>query len=382
MKKVAYYIGGLNRGGTEVLILDVCRQAERMPFDLVIVYRSEGNLSDAFRSTNVPMYKIARKRSAIGYLWAMRKWVLKEHIDILHAQTSLNTILACIFTLFTSAKVVKTNHGFDFADTNLFYRWLVCSRCSRILNVSDYVKQYYLRKWHIKKTDKWGVVYNGIDFGKIESAVKSEELRVNSKIKLAMVGNFVNVRSQIVIARAIARLDAMRLEPKALDAAHLAIPEFDFYFIGTRVEQEAALYDDCVKYCEEHQLSNVHFLGSRGDVPSILKSIDGFVYSSARDTFGIAVLEAIVAGLPIVVNDWPVIQEVCNLGLNDNNRAIRFFETENVEDCARKISELLKDIKNNHSALEADCQLAAEAAKEKYSIQNHINNLNLVYQTL
>ena len=198
-----------------------------------------------------------------------------------------------------------------------------------------------------------------------------------------MVGNFVSVRSQIIIVKSIHRLQQMKADPIPHDPSPIThqIP-FDFYFIGRRDDKESWRYDECVKYCEDNHLTNVHFLGSRGDVPSLLHSMDGFVYSTAHDTFGIAVIEAIAAGLPVLVNDWPVMTEVCNLDLSEKNQAIRFFRTDDVEDCAKQIISLIEDLKDNRNQLYADCLQAAKAAKSKYSIQSHITKLYEIYSSL
>lgn len=380
--KVAYMLGALNQGGAESLILDICRRKEQVPYECVCMYRHEGNMSDAFKSTTLPLVQVPKVRGSLLYIWALRKAFLKEKVTIVHSQTPSNTLLLLLALVGSRIQVITTFHGYNFGHAPWWQRKIVYAVSKKILCVSNYQKQYYEEKWKLPKGNKLEVVHNGIDFTKMDTAAKSEELRENSKIKLAMVGSFVCVRSQMVVARALARLDAMRLESATLDATHLEIPEFDFYFIGRRDEKEAWRYDECVKYCEENGLKNVHFLGNRDDVPSLLKSMDGFVYSSAQDTFGIAVIEAIAAGLPIVVNDWAVMKEVCDLGLPDSNKAIRFFRTNNVDDCAQKIEELLMDIKTNQKVMREQSQEAADAAKNKYTIQNHIYQLNRIYQSL
>ena len=315
--KVAYFLGALNRGGAESLILDICRQHQHVSYDFICVYRHEGNMSDDFRASGANLIQVWKGRGQLRYLWHIRQLILREQITIAHSQTGANTILLFFALLGLNIKIVTTFHGHMFADAPRWQRKVVYHASERILCVSNYQKQYYERKWNLPKQNKLQVVYNGIDFTKLDSE-KIERIREleNKSVKLAMVGNFIKGRSQMVVVRALERLthiDAMRLdfanlEPTALDASHL-----DFYFIGRRDDSEPERYDDCVKYCETLGLKNVHFMGSRNDVPSILKTIDGFVYSTEHDTFGIAVIEAIAAGLPVVVNDWPVMKEVCSL---------------------------------------------------------------------
>ena len=106
-------------------------------------------------------------------------------------------------------------------------------------------------------------------------------------------------------------------------------------------------------------------------MPTILKSMDGFVYSSHNDTFGIAVIEAIAAGLPIVVNDHPVMQEVCG----EANKGIRYFRTDDAEDAAVLIEALIENIEQSKKAAEAN----AVAVRNKYSIETHIQQIYKVY---
>ncbi len=368
--KIAYFIGALNRGGAESLILDICRLHKSVPYDFVCVYRHEGNMSDDFKKSGANLIHVPKKRGYLQYLWTLRRSFIREKVTIVHSQTPSNTLLLSVALLGIDIKIITTFHGHLFADSSWWKRKLVYFASEKIICVSNQQKQYYEQKWHLPQDNKLSVVYNGIDFSKIELTQPSLEFSKNKQIKLAMVGNFIKGRSQSVIVKAIHLLKEK------------GVVNFDFYFVGRREEQEARRYDDCVRYCAEHHLNNIHFLGSRNDVPELLQTMDGFVYSTEHDTFGIAVIEAIAAGIPVVVNDWPVMTEVCNLGLPETNSAIRFFKTDDVADCADKMKELLSDITDNKEQLQVDCQQALSAVKQKYSIQKHIENLYAVYQSI
>lgn len=372
--KVAYFLGGLNRGGAETLILDICRQHAKVPYDFVCVYRHEGNMSEAFRESGAPMVQIAKTLGYLRYLWSIRRTLLREHVTIVHSQTPSNTLLLAIALLGTGIQIITTFHGHMFAEAPWWKRKIVYAASETILCVSEYQKRYYEQKWGLPKENKLRVVYNGIDFSKFDSEksiVESEELKVKSGLRLCMVGNFIKGRSQIVVCEALKEL-SVKCKVEGV--------KWDFYFIGRRDETEPWRYDRCECYCKEHHLHNVHFLGAREDVPTLLKSMDGVVYSTEHDTFGIAVIEAIAAGLPVALNDWVVMKEVCDLGLSKKNRAIRFFKTENIEDCAEKICDLLKEISSTQ--LHADCQQAGKKVKEKYSIEKHIERLNEIYSSM
>src|SRR2546430_9530746 len=49
-------------------------------------------------------------------------------------------------------------------------------------------------------------------------------------------------------------------------------------------------------------------------VAHLLRALDVFVFPSLAETFGLAVVEAAQAGIPVVSNDLPVLRETLSLG--------------------------------------------------------------------
>lgn len=369
--KIALFLGALNQGGLESLMLDICKRYESLPFDMICVYRKEGNYSEVFHNTGARLIKIQNNCSLL-YLIKLRKLVAKEKIDIIHAQTPSNALVSILCSLGTKVRIVTTFHGFSFAESSKIYRWIVYKYSQKIVCVSEYEKQYYVNAWKLSQKNKIVVIYNGIDFNKFQSnsVINDPNPFVSiskHKMRLVMVGNFVKGRSPMVVIRAI-----HILKERGID-------NFDFFFVGRRVMNDAGRYDECVKYCEEHSLDNVHFLGGRTDVPGLLKQMDGFVYSSDHDTFGIAVIEALASGLPVIVNDWPVMKEICGVrGENEFPTLPSFFKTGNSEMCADKIKEFLS---HRDSYVQQMIEISIDIQK-KYSIQNHIHKLEKLYLEL
>ena len=91
--KVAYLLGSLNRGGTETLMLDVLRNAENAPFEMMCVHRKGGAYYDDFYAAEQTIYNLAPKRfGLIRYLWRLRNLLLQEGVTIVHGQQPLDTI--------------------------------------------------------------------------------------------------------------------------------------------------------------------------------------------------------------------------------------------------------------------------------------------------
>lgn len=368
--KVAYLIGSLNRGGAETLLLDIFRKCESTHFDMILIHRKGGLYENDFENEKPHCYRVApRKWHFCAYLRQLRKTFIDEHVTIIHAFYWLEVIFAKLATIGLNIPIVITFHGYLGGEAGWFeglrYR-LAMQQAKKLCFVSNIQMQSYEKRYGAIVRKKGVVLYNGLNFEKFELPNgRSSELTKGRNIKLCMVGNFNSVRSQMVICKALQKL---RVKSQALRVG------FEFSFIGGRCKGEEHYYDECVAYCKEQDLNNVHFLGVREDIPVLLKSMDGFVYSSSNDTFGIAVIEAISSGLPIIVNDHPVMKEVCG----ETNEGIRYFQTGAAEDAAEKIAELLVDLAKSKSIAKEN----AVKVRDKYSIQRHIQKVNTIYQSL
>lgn len=354
--KVAYFLGSLNRGGTESLTLDILRMHKSAPYEMLLIYRNEGNLSDSFQEIDVPQIKLKKNKTYLGYLLKMRRTLLNNKVDIIHAQTSMNAVLCVLLTLFTKIKVVSSFHGLSFSRSNKILRDIVFKGSSELIFVSKYSMELYRQTNPYKNfPHKWNVVHNGIDFSKIITRANTND-RVC--IRLGMVGSFTFARNHIFICRFLKLLKQNNVP-------------FHFDFIGGPYKGEEECMEQCKTYCNENGLTNyVSFLGVRKDIPSLLSQFDAFIYSTVCDTFGIAVLEAIATGLPTFVNDWSVMKETT---LNGSLATI--YKTNDENDLFCKFQEFL----NNKELCFAKAMEASQQAKAIFSIENHISKLYQIY---
>jgi glycosyltransferase involved in cell wall biosynthesis len=110
------------------------------------------------------------------------------------------------------------------------------------------------------------------------------------------------------------RLDAIKDHQTLLRAFALLqrrIPESVLWIIG-----DGPLRQTLETIARDLGISaSVKFLGNRNDVPNLLGQIDAFAFSTTRDEgFGIALIEAMAAGVPIVASDVAACREVLSDG--------------------------------------------------------------------
>jgi glycosyltransferase involved in cell wall biosynthesis len=178
-----------------------------------------------------------------------------------------------------------------------------------------------------------------------------------------MVGNFYadGRKDQLTVCRALPQLFA-------------AMPTAHFVFVGAPAPAAAQAFDECVRVCHAQGIAErVHFTGARADIPDILRALDLFVFSSRADSFGVAVVEAMMTGVPTIVSDIGALREV-----TDKGRYARLFRTGDADDLARHLLELAGD-PAGRAELGARGQQWAGA---QFSIAAHIARLRELYGTL
>lgn len=81
-------------------------------------------------------------------------------------------------------------------------------------------------------------------------------------------------------------------------------------------------------------------------------------------------VEAIAAGLPTFVNDWPVMTEI-----TDNGKLAHIYKTKDPEDLLR----IFNDFLQNRETYAQEALKNADVVRDKFSIEKHMTALSGVY---
>lgn len=169
-------------------------------------------------------------------------------------------------------------------------RQLIC--CSR------YIQAGVMQHFGVDQRETI-VIYNGCPIDQlIDNAPASRLQRSSAPLTIGMV----------------ARLEAHKDQPTLIRAARLLKQRgiaMQVHLIGEgsrRAEYEALIRDQEVADC-------VHLLGVRRDIPELLKQLDLFVFAAKPDEgLGVALIEAMAVGVPIVATDVGACREVLDGG--------------------------------------------------------------------
>lgn len=366
--KVAFLLGSLNRGGTETLMLDAFRHADDAGFEMICVYRKDGSLSEDFKKTTVPQIHLRpRFPGDLLYLYKLRKTLRNEKAAMVHAQQAIDALYALLALRGTGIKVVLTFHGYNYRYgwmRNLITR-LIINRTALNIYVSNSQKEDYLENYRVRNVETQKVIYNGLSFEKFKSfefrSIRNEFSLPEKSILLGSVGNFVRVRDQMTICRFLNMLNKSG---------------FDFYFVfaGGKNYFEPERFEECLNYCQQHNLGDrVFFPGSRNDIPNFLSQLDAFIYSTHFDTFGIAVIEAMFMGIPVFYNNYKVLHEISEEG----NHGIQ-YKSGDEYDLYNKFMAFIKNQKIVRQLSISDIQWV----KNKYGIHTFLSSLSEAYRCI
>lgn len=223
--------------------------------------------------------------------------LIKEHdYDFIHCHTPIGSMIGRFAAKKTRTPIIYTAHGFHFFKGAPLKNWLLyypaewfCSFMTDMIitiNKEDYKRaKKHMHAGAVKLIP--GVGVDVAHFANIE--VDREGLRQELGIPedgfaLLSVGELMDRKNQIVVIEALHKLNNPNI-----------------YYCAVGQGELKELYNNKIK---EYGLeNNVWLLGFRNDVDRLCKSVDCFVHPSIREGLGIAPLEAMASGLPLISAD-------------------------------------------------------------------------------
>jgi len=168
----------------------------------------------------------------------------------------------------------------------------------KLICCSNYIREGVIKHFRVKDFDTV-MVYNGcpvLDIGHRADSVR--ENRENRIFTIGMVASLEASKDQATLIRAARIL-------KGSNAA------FKILLIG-----DGSCKDEYVEVAKQEGVTDsVEFMGTRKDIPELLGEMDVFVFSVKQDEgMGIALAEAMAAGVPVIATDVGACREVLDNG--------------------------------------------------------------------
>lgn len=357
--KVLYLRSSFDPGGTEKLLLDLYNY-KQYKIQFYYIFIKSGTLIEKLKSKFNRYYVIeAKYKIDFRVILQIIKIIKVEKIKIIHTHQAYELFYAILLKLLINElKVFHTIHGY-----NKEKKWLdILEKILIYFTEKSFVVSYSARLKFFKKgynKSKLNVLYNAVflneDSKLIEQYSNDILLKFNYSTEdylIGMIGNFVWWKDQLTIVKAFIQLKTK-------------IKNLKLIFIG----KESVYSNECKKLLSTEDLKQVFFLGSISNAFNYLKYFDQFIMSTLDDTFGIAVIEAILKEVPVIASDIDVMKE-----LSFNGKYFDLFRTGDEKDLANKIL-YHYNYRDSKKAIKAK-----KYVKKKFSIDKYIQTLEKIYE--
>ncbi len=375
VKQVLHILASLDRGGVETWLMYVMKHidSKKVKIDVCVIGPElEGAYSQQFKELG----------GKILHCFGLKRWwrrlvdrsfqkdfrtLLRENgYDIVHCHCRHACVLQCAKREHVPVRIAHIHPPRnDVYKQNAFHR----------------VRNQYLRKKiDLYATDilapsngtmhshfgdrtedlRYKVLYNGIPLVDFEKEIdriqfrKQLEIPVAGKIVLT-VGRYVPHKNQELVVHI---------------ADELCKKRNDIFFVLNGTVQNQSYFNNIKNMVSQKQLnSRFRFIGPVDDLIPIWKAADLFLFPSKMEGFGIVIIEASAAGLPVVSSDILGIREAAK-----GCRHIRLIAlTSPVRDWANAVEDMLEcDREGSSEAIEY-------VRKTGFAIESSVDNLLKIY---
>lgn len=288
-----------------------------------------------------------------------------EQLDIIHAHYAIPHAISGILTKNilkdTKIKLLTTLHGTDITLVGLepAFNPLIkysLENSDGVTSVSRYLKNNTLQHFNVEKNID--VVYNFIDtdqYSRIQCPKVKNYLAPNGEKILMHISNFRSVKrvkDTILILQEV-----------------LQHTEANLVLVGDGPDRS-----DAEKLSRELNLADhVKFLGKQSTLVELLSAADIFLLPSQSESFGLAALEAMSCGVPVVASNIGGIPEVVVHGESGY-----VAELGDVQRMGKYVVELL----NNNKRWESFSRESRRIAEERFNCRIIIPQYEDIYERL
>lgn len=234
-------------------------------------------------------------------LFKLLKYIKEKNIEIVHANTRVTQVLACLIQKYSGRPYVSTCHGFF---KPKFFRRLFPCWGQRVIAISQQVSDH-LRDDFKVENEKIRIIHNGIDLSRFpvqDSLVKSaakEKFGLQGAKVIGIIARLSDVKGHIYLIQAM---------QKVLEE----IPDARLLIIGEGREKRKLL--DLARQLGIE--GSIFFMASAEDTFEVLSAMDVFVMPSLKEGLGLSLMEAMACGIPVIGSDVGGIKTLIENGEN------------------------------------------------------------------
>ncbi|MBI2673890.1 MAG: glycosyltransferase family 4 protein [Candidatus Zambryskibacteria bacterium] len=302
--KILYGITKSNFGGAQLYVFDLARAMKRQGHDVVVLCGGKGILANKLGAEGIRVISLDKTQRDISLdkelvsFFHILKILKQEKPDVFHTNSSKMGGLGSLAGRIAGAKkIIFTAHGWAFNEPRplwqktiiKFFVWLTILLSHKTICVSEKTKEQIAHWPFIKK--KLVVIHNGITPFKLAE-------RVNPKFTVGTISELHKIKGHDILLKSWQKFIRNR-------DAQLVI-------MGDGEERQ-----NLEKMAKNLDISDsVNFKGFVNNARLLLSNFDIFCMPSRSEAMPYTLLEAGLAGLPVIATPVGGIPEIIESGIN------------------------------------------------------------------
>lgn len=293
--RIGFVLHSMGVAGAEVLVAEILERGGAALAPTILCLDEVGELGRELGARGVEVVALGRRpgldlRLAGSIFRACRQ----RDLELLHAHQYTPFFYSALARMRPGARfeLILTEHGRHYPDAvssrrRWINRWLLDRQAQAITGCSEFSRESLAAVDGFSRR-RIELIPNGVDVERYATGERSALRRrldlPPDRTLIVCVARLHPVKDHDTLVRAFARVAAER-------------PETDLLLVGDGPRREAL-----TRLASELAIDDrVSFLGVRHDVPELLQAADLFCMTSLSEAASLTVLEAMAAGLPIVV---------------------------------------------------------------------------------
>jgi glycosyltransferase involved in cell wall biosynthesis len=349
LKRVVLFSHNSNLSGAPIAISQLARKLPEFGYSPLLILPKHGPLEQKLKEWGVEYRVLEKTCSLLEFISIVKR----ERPVLIHVNSLVKT-WPVIVSRLTGKPVIW--HVHEYLGSKRFYARIIHALSHRVVLISQ--NQYQLFRGMAGAV----LVVNGVnaeDFSTNEPAACMHNDSATA-VRVTYIGSIEERKGLITLVRAAALLGK--------DTPVL------FFVVGDSSEKNSEYRQEVDRLIKKENLGKqFRFLGSREDIPRILSGSDILCHPAFIEEFGLVVLEAMAAGLPVIASRIGEIKDMVDDGVTGI-----LVDPGDVTQLSAALSRLCND-----AALRKDMGARGlSRLMQKYSMHNHAENMIKVYQSV
>ncbi len=353
-------------GGGERHLIDLADGHKLLGHDVHLVVRPRSPLITAVRNVCPDNISTIPLRNALDATSAraLSHLVKTKRIEIIHAHMGRDYPLACFAARQNpAARLIITRHVL-FPLSRL--HGVSLKYVNRVIAVSKAVARS-LREQGLVSEEKIAIIPNGIDLKRFD---RPKEVAARNRLM-----NLCELPENSLLIGTVAELKDLKGHEEFLRAAAIIaqqFPQSHFLVAGDDPSRGKEYLAELKCLIGELNLDErVHLLGWIEDITQLVDALDVFVLASRTESFGLAIIEAMALGIPVVATETEGAREIIQHAETGVLTPINDFKA-----LARAVAQLLGDSKKR----ELLSQHARERVRTNFSLEQMLTATERLYR--